>query len=124
MALLQITLLHPSYELRRAGAGEALDEVVEDEVVEQRDGKTHQQRACHQRTPADVNQLIVSGPWHPPERKRWCLHGCRHDTVTATRAQRLRPETWDGRGLPRRGGRLARPGGRPPAPIPQTPGNR
>src|SRR2546427_11245890 len=40
-------------ELRRAGAGEALDEVVEDEVVEQRDGKTHQQRACHQRTPVE-----------------------------------------------------------------------
>src|SRR2546426_6632352 len=73
---------------------------------------------------ADVDQLVVSGPWHPPERKRWCLHGCRHDTVTATRAQRLRPGTWDGRGLPRRGGRPARTGGASSSSIPNTPDNR
>src|SRR5207245_7086788 len=85
-------------ELRRAGAGEALDEVVEDEVVEQRDGKTHQQRACHQRTPVedvptdqsrretDGHHLL--GPWrHVDDGVEVLLHRQREG------AERANPET-------------------------------
>jgi hypothetical protein len=33
---------------------------------------------------AGLDETVVASPWHSPERKRWCLHGCRPDTATAT----------------------------------------
>src|SRR6266852_6558441 len=62
---------------------------------------------------ADVDQLLVS-----------TVASAREEEVVPSWAQRLRPETWDGRGLPRRGGRPARTGGASSSSIPNTADNR